>query len=448
MTEGELDASEAGRAQSTETCSDWLTEDICQQIVCMLQRPNDDDSKRFRVANRKKLYKGGKLSLPFFCLGDVNNKTVLCGILYTHGRIETRQVVSMTQAHHIVTNLHKDMSSNTCKPVGIDALVGHFTMTYYCKGIRAIVENVLKECNGTCKLSKHIKTVPPPPKAMRTTNVMEVIQCDLIYITCGKGLPSSEKHDFKYILSVKDCFSKFCWLFPLKSKEALPVTQCLKTIFSQYGPPKYLHTDNGKEFVNESVHKLCCDMGINIKKGRPYHPQSQGQVEVLNKRIKSTLAHFLQKYENDIQCDVWPLILKDVTSHINNTWHYTIRNTPFNVFMGRHNKVEYNCNATTLFADGCMPEDFLFSDGDESNNPFVMELGTDCDAPFLNPYPQTLFENDLTGIADMENTGSLTNKLAFEATEATIFKNYRAHLPKVKLPTFDVGNEVLFKNPP
>ena len=447
MAEGEPDASEAGRAQSTEICSDWLTEDICQQIVCMLQRPNDDDSERFRVANRKKLYKGGKLSLPFFCLGDVNNKTILCRISYTHGRVETRQVVSMSQAHHIVTNLHKDVSSNTCKPGGINALVGQFTMTYYYKGIRAIVENVLKECNGTCKLSKHINTVPPPPKAMRTTNVMEVIQCDLIYIMCGKGLPSSEKHDFKYILSVKDCFSKFCWLFPLKSKEALPVTQCLKTIFNQYGPPKYLHTDNGKEFVNESIHKLCCDMGINIKKGRPYHPQSQGQVEVLNKRIKSTLAHFLQKYENDIQCDVWPLILKDVTSHINNTWHYTIRNTPFNVFMGRHNKVEYNCNATTLFADGCMPEDFLFSDGDESNNPFVMELGTDYDAPFFNSYPQTLFENDITGIADMENMGSLTNKLAFEATEATIFKNHRAHLPKVKLPTFDVGNEVLFKNP-
>ena len=76
-----------------------------------------------------------------------------------------------------------------------------------------------------------------------------------------------------------------------------------------------------------------------------------------------------------------------------------------------------------------------------------MELGTDCDAPFLNPYPQTLFENDITGIADMENTGSLTNKLAFEATEATIIKTYGAHLPKLKLPTFDVGNEVLFKNP-
>ena len=109
----------------------------------MLQRPNDDDSKRFRLENRKKLYKGGKLSQPFFCLGEVNNQTVLCCILYTRGRIETRQVISMAQAHNIVTNLHKHTSSNTCKPGGINAIVGQFTMTYYCKGIRGIVENLL-----------------------------------------------------------------------------------------------------------------------------------------------------------------------------------------------------------------------------------------------------------------------------------------------------------------
>lgn len=32
------------------------------------------------------------------------------------------------------------------------------------------------------------------------------------------------------------------------------------------------------------------------QEGRPYHPQSQGQIEVLNKRVKTTLAHFLQRY--------------------------------------------------------------------------------------------------------------------------------------------------------
>ena len=122
------------------------------------------------------------------------------------------------QAQNIVTNMHQDVNTKVCKPGGINAIVSQFTMTFYHRGIRSIAEKVLKECHGTCKLSKPIET-KPPPRAMRTINVMEEVQWDLIFFTCGKGLSSSDKHDFKYILSVKDCFSKFCWLFPLKTKK-------------------------------------------------------------------------------------------------------------------------------------------------------------------------------------------------------------------------------------
>lgn len=42
----------------------------------------------------------------------------------------------------------------------------------------------------------------------------------------------------------------------------------------------FTHTDNGKEFVNNSVSKWCLDNGSENITGRPYHPQSQGQVEL------------------------------------------------------------------------------------------------------------------------------------------------------------------------
>ena len=92
--------------------SDWLTDDICQQIVHMLKQPSDEESRRFRLANRKKLYKGGKLDQPFFCLGEVHHRTVLCRILYTRGRIDSRQVVTAEQAYQIVLKLHQDVHSN------------------------------------------------------------------------------------------------------------------------------------------------------------------------------------------------------------------------------------------------------------------------------------------------------------------------------------------------
>ena len=441
-------ADDASDCKSTE----WLNDENCQQILYMLQNPEDEKSKQFRTSNRKKLYKGGKLDLPFFCLGEVNHETVLCRVMYTRGRVESRRVVTNLQARTIIENMHRDLNNDVCKPGGINALVGQFTLSYYCKGIRSVVEKVLSDCSGTCKLNKPIETNPPPPQPIRTMNVMEEIQCDLIFITTSKGLPPSVKHKFNYILSVKDCFSKYCWLFPLQFKKALPIAQALISIFNQFGPPKYLHTDNGKEFVNETIQLICKHFSITIKKGRPYHPQSQGQVEVLNKRVKTTLSHFLQRYHQDVQRDIWPYILKEVSAHINNTWHHTIRNTPFNVLMGRQTKLQYNSDVNFLNVDGAyMAEDFLLSN--QCVNPFIVEIGISgsSDSDLITSEIENLLscdnQCDLNGIAKMENTRLLINKKAFEATESTIIKNRRAHLPKVKLPVFTVGDEVLFRNP-
>ena len=51
-------------------------------------------------------------------------------------------------------------------------------------------------------------------------------------------------------------------------------------------PPKFLQTDNGTEFINEVVNSLCKSLDVRMIHGRPYHPESQGQVENLNKRVK------------------------------------------------------------------------------------------------------------------------------------------------------------------
>ena len=175
----------------------------------MLKQPSDEESRRFRLANRKKLYKGGKLDQPFFCLGEVHHRTVLCGILYTRGRIDSRQVVTAEQAYQIVLKLHQDVHSNTCKPGGINAIVAQFTMTYYCGGIRSNVEKLLKECRGTYKLSKPIETKPPPPKAMRTLNVMEVYSVIWFSLPVEKDFPAQTSMILSIFYLSKTAFQSF-----------------------------------------------------------------------------------------------------------------------------------------------------------------------------------------------------------------------------------------------
>ena len=50
-----------------------------------------------------------------------------------------------------------------------------------------------------------------------------------------------------------------------------------------------LHTDNGKEFVNELLTNWLEKINITHILGGKYHPQSQGAVESFNKTIQKIL---------------------------------------------------------------------------------------------------------------------------------------------------------------
>ena len=103
----------------------------------------------------------------------------------------------------------------------------------------------------------------------------------------------------------------------------------LQHIFVEYGCPDQLHSDNGKEFTAEVVQHLCHAMNIKVIHGSPYHPQTQGQVESLNKNVKSTLKHRLLDFRPEEQVNVWPFLLPEIRQNLNNTWHVTLNCTPF-----------------------------------------------------------------------------------------------------------------------
>jgi hypothetical protein len=295
---------------------EWLDNSKCEMIrkCLMAEYASDPAVCGFKKRFRKKLYKAGRISQPNFC---INEHGTLFHITRVRNKEIQREVVVVGKAKEILRSMHQPKSEGVCVPGGINSLVRLFTASYYCKGIRKMVRQMLDNCAGTCKLSKVLNTAKPAIVANRTPSVMEKVQCDLITTTCKKGLFPSLKHKFRYILVVKDCFSKFCWLTPLKSKEGTPIANILCKIFHEHGPPRYLQSDNGTEFVNQFVKDACRKFNVRIVHGRPYHPQSQGQVENLNRQVKNCLRHFLLQYPEDERSEVWPSLVKEVEFFIN-----------------------------------------------------------------------------------------------------------------------------------
>jgi len=89
--------------------------------------------------------------------------------------------------------------------------------------------------------------------------------------------------NYKFILVYQDHLKKFVLLRPLMHKRAEEVVYVLLDIFTTFGSPTILQSDNGREFVKKIINELC-NMWENLKiiHRKPRHSQSQGSVERAN----------------------------------------------------------------------------------------------------------------------------------------------------------------------
>ena len=64
-------------------------------------------------------------------------------------------------------------------------------------------------------------------------------------------MQSNPDGEFKWIMVYEDHLTKFCIVLPGKTKTAVETAEKLKFIFSILAAPVILHSDNGREFVNQ-----------------------------------------------------------------------------------------------------------------------------------------------------------------------------------------------------
>ena len=105
-----------------------------------------------------------------------------------------------------------------------------------------------------------------------------------------------------------DHWSKLHVLFPLSRKSAAEVALNLQNhVFCYFGTPKILHSDNGREFVNDVVHSLVKEWPgeVTIVNGRPRNPRCQGLVEQGNGTVEKLLGVRLLEDGDDSDYPPW-----------------------------------------------------------------------------------------------------------------------------------------------
>ena len=72
-----------------------------------------------------------------------------------------------------------------------------------------------------------------------------------------------------------------------------------RNIFTRFGVPRALISDEGTHFVNRLMISLLERYNVKHRVTTPYHPQTNGQVEVSNREIKSILEKVVQPNRKD-----------------------------------------------------------------------------------------------------------------------------------------------------
>nr|GEW40217.1 reverse transcriptase domain-containing protein [Tanacetum cinerariifolium] len=121
-----------------------------------------------------------------------------------------------------------------------------------------------------------------PQNAIQVCKIFDVWGIDFM------GLFPSSKGN-KYILVVVDYLSKWVESKAFPTNDARIVVKFLKSLFSLFGILRAIISDRGTHFCNDQFTRVMIKYGVTHRLSIAYHPQTSGQVEVSNHRLKRIL---------------------------------------------------------------------------------------------------------------------------------------------------------------
>jgi hypothetical protein len=144
------------------------------------------------------------------------------------------------------------------------------------------------------------------------------------------GLPMSRRnHDYLYV--VVDRFSKMCILMPCTKQVTKEQTAQLffQNVWVHFGLPKSIIFDRDSRFVGIFWSSLWVLMDTKLKKSITFHPQTDGQTEV----VSPTVVHLLHAYCSK-HPKLWDEHLHYIQHAYNRAKHSSTQTSPFEACFG------------------------------------------------------------------------------------------------------------------
>ena len=209
--------------------------------------------------------------------------------------------------------------SSFTEHLGVTRTLDRIRKRFFWPNMQKSVENYICQCDA-CLQRKSPQIISNGSAPLQSIEVSEPFTCwALGYMG---PLPETGRGN-RHILVLMDHFTKWCEAFPTPDQKAPTVAKLLvDKVFSGFGPPVVLHSDQGANFESTLMREVWDVMGITKTRTTAYHPQCDGQVERQNRTLQDMLSAFCTKHETD-----WDLWLDAVV--------LVIQTSPFELVFGR-----------------------------------------------------------------------------------------------------------------
>ena len=209
--------------------------------------------------------------------------------------------------------------------MGINRCLERLQKRYYWPGMASEVQLWITECEICSRCRTPVLPKKAPMKSIEVGQPMELWAMDIL-----GPLPMTARGN-QYILVMSDHFTKWVEAVPMTNQRAETVAKaCVDEVVTRHGVPSKLLTDQGRNFEADLMRQVFNLLDVRKLRTSPYHPQTDGQVERLNRTLKQILMAYVNKDHSD-----WDVHLPLDLFAYRNSEHSSSGVSPFKAVYGR-----------------------------------------------------------------------------------------------------------------